>query len=279
MVSTRLKVGLGALMLLVPLFYIVLVQQLNGRTEVMMSQVEPMFVSQCQQTSSAEALDRDGLLNIAVWNIYKQQKPQWQGVLQQLTAQNELVLLQEARLTHRFANYLQQQHVVMAKGFKWLNVPMGVMNLSWQSAYEACAFQAPEPLIRFAKSTLIAQYRLSNHQSLLVINLHGVNFDWRLDSYRAQWEQIIKKVALHQGPVVLAGDFNTWREGRLRVVEQLTERLKLKEAKYHIDHRHRVFGLPLDHLYYRGLTLLEAESFKTKASDHNPIVAKFTLIN
>lgn len=266
-------------MLLLPLCYVVVVQQLNGSAEVMMSQVEPMFVSQCQHAASSEALDREGLLNIAVWNIYKQQKPQWQAVLQQLTSQSELVLLQEARLTRRFAGYLQQQqqHVVMAKGFKWLNVPMGVMNLSWQSAYEACAFQAREPLIRFAKSTLIAQYRLSNDQSLLVINLHGVNFDWRLDTYQAQWEQIIKKVALHQGPVVLAGDFNTWREGRLRVVAQLTERLKLKEAKYHIDHRHRVFGLPLDHLYYRGLTLLEAESFKTKASDHNPIVAKFAL--
>lgn len=244
-----------------------------------MSEVQPLFVSQCLSQPSQTALDRDGELAVSVWNIYKQQKSQWREVLQELTQQSDLVMLQEARLSRSFSAYLKQteQHVVMAKGFKLLNVPMGVMNISAQQAGNACAYQTIEPWSRFAKSTLMASYPLSTGQQLLVVNLHGLNFDWKLDRFQAQWQQISHKVAIHQGPVIVGGDFNTWRDGRMQLIKGFTERLRLKEAKYHLDHRHRVFGLPLDHLYYRDLTLVTAQSAQTNASDHNPIWAQFNL--
>ncbi|PMG78087.1 hypothetical protein BCU84_08465 [Shewanella sp. 10N.286.51.B7] len=252
----------------------------NGQPEIMMSEQPPFFVSQCSSQSSESApIDRQGKLNVAVWNIYKQQKIDWQPVLTELTQQNDLVLLQEAKLNSTFVQYLDdhQFHVLMAKGFKLMNVPMGVMNLSTQPANEACAYQTTEPLIRFAKSTLVSRYPLSSGEQLLVINLHGVNFDVRLSSFEAQFKQILHKVTMHRGPVILAGDFNTWREGRMNIVTQLAQGLRLEEAHYKVDFRKRVFGLPLDHLYYRGLHLTGANSDKTTASDHNPIQTQFEL--
>lgn len=245
-----------------------------------MSEQPPFFVSQCSsQASESAPIDRQGKLNVAVWNIYKQQKIDWQPVLTELTQQNDLVLLQEAKLNSTFVQYLDdhQFHVLMAKGFKLMNVPMGVMNLSTQPANEACAYQTTEPLIRFAKSTLVSRYPLSSGEQLLVINLHGVNFDMRLSSFEAQFKQILHKVTMHRGPVILAGDFNTWREGRMNIVTQLAQGLRLEEAHYKVDFRKRVFGLPLDHLYYRGLHLTGANSDKTTASDHNPIQTQFEL--
>ncbi|MEZ9537901.1 endonuclease/exonuclease/phosphatase family protein [Shewanella sp. 10N.286.51.B8] len=259
--------------------YLFVVTKFNGEAEVMMSELQPMFVSQCLSQTVSKPLDQQGRLRIAVWNIYKQQKRNWQTELQQITQGSDLLLLQEAKLNRRFSKYLAdtQHHVVMAKGFNLLNVPMGVMNISSQPASEACAYQTAEPLIRFAKSTLVAAYPLSNGQQLLVVNLHGVNFDWRLNSYESQLKKVLKKVAIHQGPVILAGDLNTWREGRMSIVRQLTHGLSLTEAKYKADFRKRVFGLPLDHIFYRGLTLINADSNETSASDHNPIQTEFIL--
>ncbi|MDO6612901.1 endonuclease/exonuclease/phosphatase family protein [Shewanella sp. 1_MG-2023] len=262
------------------LSYMYVISTFNGQPEIMMSEQPPFFVSQCSSQSSESApIDRQGKLNVAVWNIYKQQKIDWQPVLTELTQQNDLVLLQEAKLNSTFVQYLDdhQFHVLMAKGFKLMNVPMGVMNLSTQPANEACAYQTTEPLIRFAKSTLVSRYPLSSGEQLLVINLHGVNFDVRLSSFEAQFKQILHKVTMHRGPVILAGDFNTWREGRMNIVTQLAQGLRLEEAHYKVDFRKRVFGLPLDHLYYRGLHLTGANSDKTTASDHNPIQTQFEL--
>ncbi|WP_275659329.1 endonuclease/exonuclease/phosphatase family protein [Shewanella insulae] len=267
------------LLLLCASVYGAMVYYLNGEPEVMMSEVEPVFVSQCLTAPGGQALDKAGRIRVGVWNIYKQQKRGWQQDLTELARRSELMLLQEAKLNAGFHQYLDGSslHLVMAKAFSLLKSPVGVMNLATQQARDACAYHAVEPWIRFAKSTLISRYPLSNGQTLLVVNLHGINFDWQLKSYQAQWQQIVQKINLHQGPVILGGDFNTWRGQRMAYIEQLAHRLRLKEAVYEVDKRHRVFGYPLDHLYYRGLSLEAAESFASSASDHNPIWAEFRL--
>ncbi len=270
-ITLVLVLGLG--------LYLGLAKFFNGAPEVMMTGIEPMFVSKCLTHPASSPLDREGKLRVSVWNIYKQQRPTWKTMLSELNNDSDLILLQEAKLNHGFKDWLaqSQRHVVMAKAFKILNTPMGVMNIATAQAQDACAYQTTEPWIRFAKSTLVANYPLSNDQQLLVVNLHGLNFDLRLTRFKEQWQQVLNRVALHRGPVILAGDFNTWRTGRMQIVNDLTTRLKLKEVKYQTDVRHKVFGLPLDHLYYRGLTLDEAKSISTDASDHNPIHATFTL--
>ncbi|MCE9678437.1 endonuclease/exonuclease/phosphatase family protein [Shewanella sp. AS1] len=266
--------------MLICILYLALVRGFNGQPEVMMGESKAMFLGQCLTSNKPAALDTDGVLNVAVWNIYKQKRSSWQPQLKQILDKSELVLLQEAKLDQSLSDYLKQRrrHMVMGKGFKLLNTPMGVMNIASASVLDACAYQTVEPWIRFAKSTLISSYALSSGQTLLVINLHGINFDWKLDRFNAQWQQIVHKIALHHGPTIVAGDFNTWRPARIELVNELTARLKLKEVKYHRDQRQRVFGYPLDHLYYRGLHLVEAEAFETRASDHNPITARFTLM-
>ncbi|QYJ88180.1 MULTISPECIES: endonuclease/exonuclease/phosphatase family protein [Shewanella] len=276
-----LRWGIKSLLLLLlsAAAYVAVVTYLNGEPEVMMSEVEPVFVSQCVAAPGSQALDNDGQLRVGVWNIYKQQKRGWQQDLSKIAQRSELMLLQEAKLNAGFNQYLNGSslHLVMAKAFSLLKSPVGVMNLATEQARDACAYHAVEPWIRFAKSTLISRYPLSNGQTLLVVNLHGINFDWQLKSYRAQWQQIVQKINLHQGPVILGGDFNTWRGQRMAYIEQLAHQLRLKEAVYEEDKRQRVFGLPLDHLYYRGLNLVAAESFTSQASDHNPIWAEFRL--
>jgi len=252
----------------------------NSKPKVMINLIEPQFQTQCASQAVTTALDIDGRLTVSVWNIYKQKRKSWQARLIQLEHASQLLLLQEASLTpamHQFiaANSL---NIAMAKAFKLFGTSLGVMNLSDAAAISACAFHATEPLIRFAKSALVAYYPLSSGDTLLVINLHGINFDWRIARYTQQFEALSEALSLHHGPIILAGDFNTWRGARMDFVADFSNRFNLIEAQYKLDRRQRVFGMALDHLFYRGLDFHYAESSFTDASDHNPITAHFSII-
>lgn len=82
------------------------------------------------------------------------------------------------------------------------------------------------------------------------------------------------------GPMLLAGDFNDWRE---RISDKLEVDLKMKEAFLSHQMKHaRTFpaGMPvlrLDRIYYRGFKLKGAERLKGRPwshlSDHLPILA------
>ncbi|MDX1304406.1 endonuclease/exonuclease/phosphatase family protein [Photobacterium sp.] len=239
----------------------------------------PTYSYHCIDGTSDQPLDQDGALTVSVWNIYKQQRENWRQALELFTADSELVLLQEASLTTALKDYLDTSHwqVTMANAFKFFNTSAGVMNLSSVEAIETCAYLAMEPWLRLPKSALLARFSLSNGQVLAVVNLHGLNFALGLEEYKAQMDRLGRVLAKHQGPVILAGDFNSWRQGRIDVVRDFAEGLQLKAVVLNIDQRSTVLGKPLDHLYYRGLRLMEAEAPKTEASDHNPIIATFRL--
>jgi len=255
------------------------INQANGTPKVMVNLVEPMFQTQCAHPLSSGHLDLDGRLNVSVWNIYKQKRKNWKHVLKRLSHSSQLVLLQEAGLTTEMVDFINSHslNVAMTKAFKLFGTSLGVMNLSASPASSACAFHATEPLIRFAKSALITHYPLSNGETLLVVNLHGINFDWKLARYTEQFEALSLELGGHSGPIILAGDFNTWRNDRLKLIYDFAKRFGLSEAEYHLDERQRFFCLALDHLFYRGLDFHHAESKVTDASDHNPIIAHFTL--
>ncbi|EJN6961564.1 endonuclease/exonuclease/phosphatase family protein [Photobacterium damselae] len=241
--------------------------------------IAPKFSYHCMEAHGVQPLDHDGQLTVSVWNIYKQQRPNWQQALDNISQHSELVLLQEATLKPELKQYLQDKpwKVRMANAFRFLDTPAGVMNLSKVEAMKTCAYLAMEPWLRLPKSALLSQFALSNGQTLAVVNLHGVNFAMGLEEYKAQFKSLASALQKHVGPVILAGDFNTWRKGRMDVVKQFAHQLGLKEVQFRQDQRIKVFGKPLDHLFYRGLVLETAEALKTDASDHNPIIATFRL--
>ena len=46
---------------------------------------------------------------------------------------------------------------------------------------------------------------------------------------------------------------------------------KLQAVAFRLDVRKRFLGRPLDHVYVRGLKVIDATTVQTKASDHNPM--------
>ncbi|HDY8156426.1 TPA: endonuclease/exonuclease/phosphatase family protein [Vibrio vulnificus] len=234
----------------------------------------------CYESSTRASIDQEGRLNLLVWNIYKQNRANWQSVLTQMSAGAQLILLQEASLEDGLKRWIASGgwSGEQVNAFKAFDKAAGVLTLGWRKPRLACGYTQLEPWIRLPKSGLYSEYPLSDGQMLIVVNLHAVNFTWGVQEYQQQVNDLIAALKEHPGPAIVAGDFNTWSEKRLQAVTERLENAGLIEVVFSPDQRTRfITGLPLDHVFYKGLVLQKAEAPQTDASDHNPLLVSFTL--
>lgn len=73
----------------------------------------------------------------------------------------------------------------------------------------------------------------------------------------------------------MAGDFNAWSRQRINALYTFSREMGLEEVNFTDDHRRKAFGRPLDFVFYRGMSLLQASILVTRASDHNPLLVEF----
>ncbi|MGY0614068.1 endonuclease/exonuclease/phosphatase family protein [Vibrio sp. FJH11] len=235
---------------------------------------------QCIEFTDSQVLDKDGDLNVLVWNIYKQGRDNWQHALDSLSADKQLLLLQEASMTESFKQWLVDGNWMsnQVTAFKALGSGAGVINIAQKLPEKACAYTSTEPWLRLPKSALYSQYRLSNGDILAVVNIHAINFTVGTDEYRSQISALETLLKQHTGPIVFAGDFNSWSEYRLDAMKQALQQADLQEVVFSPDNRTQfITGQRLDHVFYRGLVLKNAKAPQSDASDHNPLVMSFAL--
>ena len=91
-------------------------------------------------------------------------------------------------------------------------------------------------------------------------------------AYEEQLRTLMQLVSQHQGPLVLSGDFNSWNGYRMRIIRELIKEFGLIEVPFAQDHRLRFLGNPLDHVFVRGLNVLNATTEPTESSDHAPLL-------
>ena len=225
------------------------------------------------------ALNPSGF-SLMVWNMLKGAKEGWQTDFKRLMENSDLLVIQEAYLTEELRIILQAQGFVwdMVPAFKVNSIPAGVLTASNVKPDFLCTFKTEEPLLKIPKTTLIILYPIAgtNH-TLMVVNLHLVNFTLGLSGFQNQISRIHQTVSRHIGPLILAGDFNTWSDQRLDIVREHIDRLGLKPVVFEKDSRRKFFGHFVDHVYYRNLEPLEARVVPVTSSDHNPMVVHFKL--
>lgn len=229
-----------------------------------------------------ESVGRRGLdpesISVLNWNIYKGRNEEWAADFTQYIHDHDVVTVQEAHLGDNLRSMLNREHSywTMNAAFYLQDKATGVMTASRVRPVYSCGQQTVEPLIRLPKTSLISYYPLDGlKETLLVANIHGINFSLGLGAYREQIEKLYHEIEKHKGPVVLAGDFNTWSDGRLAVVNNLARRLSLESLEYSSHNRTRIFGNVLDHVFYRGLDPVEKEAWHVASSDHNPMRVVF----
>ena len=236
----------------------------------------PAFVERrTRGMAQAEALDPAGI-RLITWNVHKQDDPGWDRDLAQFAAAHDVVLLQEAVLDQPLRRVVEGAGLrwVMASSFLYSDVDIGVVTGSRKIPLASCTQRAVEPLIRIPKSAVITWFRLEGREdTLAVVNVHAINFAITLGAYQAQLEALGEALADHPGPIIFAGDLNTWTQIRIDVMRHVADKLHLTEISFKEDKRTLFFGKQLDHIFARGLELVDAQAIPVKSSDHNPVRA------
>jgi endonuclease/exonuclease/phosphatase (EEP) superfamily protein YafD len=76
--------------------------------------------------------------------------------------------------------------------------------------------------------------------------------------------------------MIVAGDFNSWSQSRLSVLEEiLVEKRLMHRVAFSDQNPRAIFGYTVDHVYYRGLTVIDGRVLESDTSDHAPIWVLF----
>lgn len=218
---------------------------------------------------------QSGEFRVLVWNIWKGKRgAHWQADLKKLASGRELVLLQEAMTSEHVQGPLQkdlQGHEWhMAASFAWFFSHFtGVMtgSLASPKARNFLRSEQREFFFLTPKITLATTYELPKGKNLLVLNTHVVNFT-TTSAFRRFLAELMGLIESHDGPLLLAGDFNTWSEPRRLSLLETLRQAHLLPVDFHEDPRH----LKLDYVFLRDLSLRSARvRTDIKSSDHYPL--------
>lgn len=268
---------LAGILLVISLFTAMLYLPSRAPQLTIIGSQQQYFTRECPDSAKIPLPVSDNSLNFPLtllnWNIYKQQKQGWLQELQRLSQNSDIITLQEAKLSPQLRAFSDENklYYLQNHAFKHDNFIYGVSTLSRITAQSVCGNTQLEPWIQVPKSSLASTYRLQgSEQLLLVINLHGINFTLDTVAIQEQISPYLTLIGAHSGPIIMSGDFNTWSDARMQLITRSLEALHFKEVEFEQDRRLTVFSLPLDHIYYRGLQVIKAESLLTNSSDHTP---------
>ncbi len=213
-------------------------------------------------------------IRLLVWNIHKQEDQGWETDLARLARANDILLLQEVTLQAPLQAILRDAGLrwILASSFIYRDADVGVLTAARVAPLATCTQRINEPIARLPKSAVITWLPLAGTTDTLAIaNVHAINFTLTLAAYRAQLDALADVLSQHRGPLVLAGDFNTWSEARSVELESMALRLQLRAVTFADDRRSQFLGRPVDHVFVRDLAVVASGAETVTSSDHNPL--------
>lgn len=248
--------------------------QLNMSQKTSYIPFENRLNMQCDKADNLVPKLASSRFHLITWNVHKGQDTGWQEDLERLSKQADFVLLQEATQHQNLSTF---STALFVSSFSFNELLSGVKTFTQTQPEWYCGGGVAEPIIQIPKVASVMNLPLEKGNSLLLINVHLINFEWGISAYQAQLEQLFSFVENHQGPIIMAGDFNAWNEDRLNFVNNLIQKYGLDSVALSQDERVRFLGYPLDYIFTRGVKVVRATSEVVTSSDHNPLLMEFEL--
>lgn len=219
--------------------------------------------------------------SLLCWNIHKENNQlRFDNKLQQLLQlyPSDLLVFQEVKQLKSSSCSFADYSYAMATNMESSRHVFGVLTAAKTSFEQISPLlsQNKELSLFTHKSLLISYHRQANQQLLCLVNVHAINFV-SLASFSQELDYLIRQLLDFTGAIVIAGDFNSWSAGRMKALASFQQVLKLQRVDFkQPQHIKRFFSKPLDHVFYRGLTLDYAQAINSaEVSDHNPIYVRF----
>lgn len=248
--------------------------QLNTSQKLSYIPFENSSNMQCDKANDSVPILTSSRFHLITWNVHKGQDKGWQEDLEGLSKQADFVLLQEATQHQNLSTF---STALFVSSFSFNELLSGVKTFTQTQPEWYCGGGVAEPLIQIPKVASVMNLPLEKGNSLLLINVHLINFEWGISAYQAQLEQLFSLIENYQGSIVMAGDFNAWNEDRLNLVNNLMRKYGLDSVALSQDERVRFLGYPLDYIFTRGVKVVSATSEVVTSSDHNPLLMTFEL--
>jgi len=220
------------------------------------------------------------------WNVYKQNRShrKFKSFLEQ-TIQNyptDFLLFQEARFESDTACILDSFAFDAAANLEYKESFYGVLTAGRILSAEAKAYlsNSREAYWGTHKSMLMSTYTLQNGKTLLIVNIHAINFREN-QIYNKEIDRLLAFISDYKGSIIVAGDFNTWNNKRVHKLFSIAESLGLKHVPLGKEENVKtMFGNPLDLVFYRDLELLSSAVLDDGGiSDHRPLFASFRIMD
>jgi endonuclease/exonuclease/phosphatase (EEP) superfamily protein YafD len=250
-------------------------------------------------TLSDDSYDKEANINDSIrilnWNIHKEGNlSEWKKVITHIVKDKkpDFILLQEVRLDGKFGDFISKD---LKYGWEFspnlyqgkYDAYSGVLTASHikPKMVESALSNGTELFSKIQKTVLFTKYPIGSPSlELLVVNIHGININIDLDGFKEQIRYIAEVVMRHDGPVILAGDFNTWKEARLDHLSKLVKEMELVKIDFgsNADYVETMFGNPLDHIFIskEKLEVIKGSQdviVDIKSSDHSPLFVELRI--
>ena len=234
--------------------------------------------------ADCEFLPQKGL-KICVWNIWKQSGgQQFLKEFQKVIDGSDLIMCQEALLAPNAFEIFAPSgfEAIHAATYRRLDGARdGVLTMSRvQSLMEGIRIisTTAEPFVKTTKAALITFYKTDNEigkNSLAIVNIHSTLLR-RPKTAGSEIRRILEFLENHNGPMIFAGDFNTFTPAYFQEMATALYELGFKHADIVDDPRIKLARL--DQVFYKGILLKSVNvDVSYKHSDHFPIFCEFVL--
>lgn len=226
--------------------------------------------------------DHDSI-KVLVWNIKKTSMSPWRSEFTKYGQGKDLFLLQEAYENDLFTSTLNSfEDVRWDMGISFLyrlynNTATGSMIGSRVEPTFVQVLHTPdlEPVVATPKATTVGKYAVEgSNRELLVISVHGINIT-TFGSFKRHMAQAKALIESHDGPVLLAGDFNTRTAARTHYLMKLVKSLGMQTVEFKNGECRMKFKFTpnyLDHSFVRGLKVKDSNvDCESRGSDHRPL--------
>lgn len=233
-------------------------------------------------------------LRVLSWNVHKETGAAFYADIGRLLEayHPDIVALQEARCDGKLTSLLETSGKLswMASPNLFMHEPAGLAGVltasrARPSMSRPMLSRYTEPILRTPKPMLVCEYPLRTGGLLAVLNIHSLNFRLGMGTYRDQLETLLDCIGTHGGPIVLAGDFNTWSRRRMDYLMARTKAAGLSRVGF-MENKTAVgwgLNLVLDHVFYSAKNLRvrpgSAEQLGfIRTSDHFPFFVEFDIL-
>lgn len=219
-------------------------------------------------------------IRLAVWNLWKGSGgDKFASEFRAIAEQADFLVCQEALLTPQALELFRMDGFECVHAAAYIRADghrdgvLTASRLKSQGDGQRILGKFPEPVFKTPKTALVTRHPIiGTDKSIMIVNIHA-RLIRRIENAMDEILHVIEQLPEHDGPVIFAGDFNTFTPGYLRIITKVLKSHGLIHVPIPEDPRSTLGAL--DQVFVKNLHVTDIRVDTTiEGSDHFPILLR-----